>query len=377
MAAQVVICPACGARNKPTWEYCARCGETLQGETIRVGAEEFFDETGDREEPTPSAAPGESSLPAWLVLSVGIVLLAANTVACLRFASEAPPTPPPDPGVFAALGGGQPSAPPPAPAVAGPGAKEFAEGYRLLSQKRAADAIPLLTQAATAAPDKAEFQQALATAYWEKGSRAEALSFFQRAATLDPARYRSDYAHALDGAGRTEDAVREYESVLAQDAGNANVQESLGRLYARNGNFAAAAPLLEKAAALANDPVLLQDLAYALERSNDAAKATEVYRKVVALAPDAAVSRSRLAESLVVQGKADEALSVLKEGVTRAPQAPLLQRQLGSVLERSGNLSDAAKAYRQYIQLAPNAADAKELATRADNLDGIVAQRQQ
>jgi len=25
------VCPACGTRNKPKWDFCARCGESLQG----------------------------------------------------------------------------------------------------------------------------------------------------------------------------------------------------------------------------------------------------------------------------------------------------------------------------------------------------------
>src|SRR5215468_11224343 len=30
-AGDVRICPSCQARNKPKWEFCVRCGESLQG----------------------------------------------------------------------------------------------------------------------------------------------------------------------------------------------------------------------------------------------------------------------------------------------------------------------------------------------------------
>jgi predicted Zn-dependent protease len=234
-----------------------------------------------------------------------------------------------------------------------------------------------LSRAAQAEPGKAEYQQFLGEAYWQTGSREQALGYFQRAAELEPSR-RADYARALEGLGRIDQAMKQYEAIVAQNGGTAQVEESLGRLYVQAGNYAAAAPMLEKAAALTpTDPVLLQELAYALEKTNDGAKAVDVYRKVVALAPDAPISRSRLAESLFGQGKPDEAIAVLKEGISRTPQQPLLQRQFGSVLERSGNLTDAARAYRDYIQLAPNATDAQELASRADTLDAIAAQRSQ
>jgi len=374
VAAQILLCPACGARNKTKWEFCARCGEPLQGVTVRVAEGEVdLDEPEPYEGDLDLATRPESSLPGGLVLGVGIVILSAVAVAGFRYASTAPPPERADPGIFAA--GSEPPAPPRVPPVFHAGAKDFEEGSRLLSQKRPADAILYLSRAAQAEPDKPEYQRVLAEAYWASGAREQAIGYFQRAASLNPT-FRSDYAHALESAGRTDAALVEYQSIIAQNGGTVQVQESLGRLYVRTGNYAAAAPMLEKAATLApTDPVLLQELAYALEKTNDRSKAVDVYRKVVSLAPDAPISRTRLAETLYGQGKADEALAVLKDGISRAPQQPLLQRQFGSVLERNGNLTEAAKAYRDYIQLAPNAADAKDLASRADTLDAIVAQR--
>ena len=29
--ASAVLCPACQTRNRPTWEFCVRCGESLEG----------------------------------------------------------------------------------------------------------------------------------------------------------------------------------------------------------------------------------------------------------------------------------------------------------------------------------------------------------
>src|SRR5262245_62094040 len=33
------LCPACGARNKPTWEFCVRCGESLVPEEAAAPTE--------------------------------------------------------------------------------------------------------------------------------------------------------------------------------------------------------------------------------------------------------------------------------------------------------------------------------------------------
>ena len=32
-ARPAVVCPDCGALNRPTWEFCARCNESLEGAT--------------------------------------------------------------------------------------------------------------------------------------------------------------------------------------------------------------------------------------------------------------------------------------------------------------------------------------------------------
>src|SRR5437870_10798978 len=46
------ICPECGTRNRPKWDFCAKCGESLQDiplgepEPVEVAAEPVLDEAG-------------------------------------------------------------------------------------------------------------------------------------------------------------------------------------------------------------------------------------------------------------------------------------------------------------------------------------------
>jgi Flp pilus assembly protein TadD len=170
-------------------------------------------------------------------------------------------------------------------------------------------------------------------------------------------------------AGQIEAAVTEFQGTLAAQPDNAMSEEGLGRLYARRGDYANALPFLEKTAARTRDPVVMQQLGYALEKSGDRDHAVEAYRSVLAQEPRADVARGLLAENLFAQGKQDEAVAVLQEGVQRSPQTPLLQRGLGSILERSGRNAEAAVAYREYARLAPNAPDAAEMAARAARLE--------
>ncbi|HKC12743.1 MAG TPA: tetratricopeptide repeat protein, partial [Vicinamibacteria bacterium] len=118
-----------------------------------------------------------------------------------------------------------------------------------------------------------------------------------------------------------------------------------------------------------DDPVLQQELGYALQATGDSKAAIDVYRSVVTLAPGAEIARGLLANLLYEQGRPDDAIALVQEGLQRDPQAPFLRPRLGSLLEQSGRPREAAREYREYARLVPNAPDAKELTDRADRLE--------
>jgi tetratricopeptide (TPR) repeat protein len=253
--------------------------------------------------------------------------------------------------------------------VAAAGNADVEAARRLLGQGSAAEAMPLLEKVIGEDPGNAEYRHMLGRALWATGNREGALQSYAQAARLDPATYRTGYAQSLEMAGRTADAVAEFEALLTAQPGNAMAEEGLSRLYFNGGDYAKALPLLETVAGRTRDPVLLQQLAYAAEKAGDRERAIATYRDVLAAQPQADATRGLLAESLLAAGRKDEALGVLQEGLQRSPGAPLLQRGLGSLLERTGRPAEAAAAYREYAKLAPNAPDAAEIAARAARLE--------
>ncbi len=358
-ARQVVVCAKCGALNRPTWEFCARCNESLEG-ALPV------------EEGTASAesvdAPGERpSSGAPLAFAVGTVLVVLGIgLAGWRYAVNTPPPARPDPSLFTMAT--RPAELPTPPPVTGPGAADFLEAQRLLNAGDGDGAIARFAAAVAADPRNAEYHKSYGNALWRFGDREGAIAQHAEAAQLDP-RLQLQYARSLDVAGHGAEAAAQYEAILAESPGATSVHEDLGRLLFRNGDYAKAASHLQKAVqARPDDPVLTQELAYSLDQAGDRARAAAMYREVLARAPQAVMSRGLLAESLVQDGKSAEAVSLLREGIKATPTAPLLHRELGSVLERAGRLAEAAAAYRTYAQLAPNAADARELASRAARL---------
>ena len=360
--ASPVICPACGAQNRPTWEFCARCGESLEGSATQVTSRQqtLTGVPGPRE-----AAPPDTS--SFYLLLMAVIGVGTVALACRDIASQ-PPPPPATPGVFSFGGAGSPppSLPPPAASAVNADAEA---ARRLLGQGSLAEAIPLLEKAAADDPGNADYRHLLGRALWDTGNREGALQRLGEAARLAPMAYRVGYAQALETTGRLPEATAELEAVLAAQPGSAIAQEGLGRIYYNSGDYAKALPLLETLAGQTRDPVVLQQLAYAAEKTGNRERAIATYRDVLAASPRADVTRGLLAESLLAAGRNDDAVGVLREGLQRSPEAPLLQRGLASVLERTGRVAEAAAAYREYARLAPNAADAAELTARASRLE--------
>ena len=103
-AESVRICPACGTRNKPKWEYCVKCGESLQDVALGIPA-------GDTAAAEPEVVQEAGPFP-WVALVTSIVLLGGAVYFYKNYQGvEAKP----DPGVWTA-----PTVPPSTAAAATP-----------------------------------------------------------------------------------------------------------------------------------------------------------------------------------------------------------------------------------------------------------------
>lgn len=361
MTASYRVCPGCGARNKLKWEDCVRCGEVLSD--VAVAKDAAPAKEALRASRAPAVAPSPVS-PVALVILVGAGFLA------FAFYGKQPTLPAADAFTIPTRPPAPASKPPEAPLPAGSSA--FNEGRRLLLQGQFAEAARLLGEAVAQAPAEPLYRGYYAKALWHSGARDQALREYDAAVQLSPAsvEYRNERALAYMTLDRREEAAREFELVLAADPNRMEALRALAQLKSAQGDAQASVALLTRALRLrAGDPEIVQDLAYAFEKSGQLDQASTYYEAILARLPDAQVSRSRYAETLLARNRPDEALAVLQDGITRAPSAPLLRRSLGSVLERTGRVPEAIAAYREYVRLAPNAPDAARLAARADGLE--------
>src|SRR2546425_10627683 len=80
----VLICPACQTRNRARWEFCVRCGESLQDVTLTSALPFQSLEPADSENVEEASAELQDPGDAGMVLLGGVlVLIALNAVACL------------------------------------------------------------------------------------------------------------------------------------------------------------------------------------------------------------------------------------------------------------------------------------------------------
>jgi len=359
-SADYKVCPACETRNRAKWDFCIRCGESLQAvattrETVAAAA---------ADEGAPSAGVARPLLTLGGV--VVIALLGYWVVQAFRSGEAERP----NPQIFTMAT--VPPAPPsagPAPAQ-GPGVKDFDEGRRLLAAGDAAGATRLLAQAVADAPENAAYRVMYAGALEANKMTEEALREYEKAALLSPTSQTGELARAFERAGRKKDAIETYGKALELQPKDPALLRDAANLFLGEGQVDRALPLLREAAAAdPRDLAVRQYLGWAVEQKGDLTGAAEVYGQILEKLPDADVTRGRLAEVMLKQGQKEQAAQLMRAGIERNPQSPALRRGLAGVLERTGRDREAAAEYREYARLAPNAPDAQKFAERAEQLE--------
>jgi Flp pilus assembly protein TadD len=359
-AQDIRVCPTCGSRNKLKWDFCARCGESLQG--VPVGEPQSA--VGSVGSDEPDHLP-EAPAPVWPIFVV-LVALGAG-VWFYRSGFTVSPGAKPDPEAFAA-----PTLPP-SPVPPGPepkGAAAYAEARRLAAAGDLAAAIPLFERAIAEDPRNGGYRDGYGEALLKGGRADDAFLHFRAAADIAPREYLPVLGRRYAQAGRDVEAMRAFDAALQAGVEDNTVRKELGRLLYTHKEYDRAATVLREALEKSpTDAEVRFHLGWAVEKNGRLDEAERLYRELVADDPSRVAARLRLAEVLYNQGNSEGAVSLYKEGLTLSPNAPNLHRALGSTLERMGRNQEAAAEYREYARLNPQAEDAKVLATRADALE--------
>lgn len=178
------------------------------------------------------------------------------------------------------------------------GDAQMALGLLLAQDGNAADAVPLLTQAAQADPKNPVPHQALGNLYAKLANPQKAIDERTVAVSLAPddVQTRLLLADQLMAQKQYAAAAMQYDQAAQRQPDNAQVQNARGTAYEMSGNLAVARTAFQ--AALTADPKYARaenNLGVVYEKQGHMAQAVAAYKKAVQLDPALAVARRNLA----------------------------------------------------------------------------------
>jgi tetratricopeptide (TPR) repeat protein len=195
-------------------------------------------------------------------------------------------------------------------------------GRALLIQNRAAEAIVPLERAARRGEDPA-IETLLGGALAAAGRSDEALDQLQRATARWPSFAPAflELAGLLGNMGRFDEAAAVLESGLTVTPDAVDLRMELGLLHVkRNDRLKARALLLQVLAAQPERPDALAALATVMSLDGEYAAAADLFRHVLRLRPDDAMSRHTLGACLLEMGERDAGEASLRAATQTAPQ---------------------------------------------------------
>jgi protein O-GlcNAc transferase len=298
-----------------------------------------------------------------------------------------------------------------------PGIPEAHEalGAVLLEMGKPTDAIAELEAAAKLKPGDSDNQANLAIAYAQAGQWANALEHFESAkrATRDQqqsAAFYDGYAHALAATGKADAAVDEFDAEETVSGPSAEVEDSIGTIYAQQGKWDDARrhfeqsialkdsymparihlgvllreqkdlpgslTALEQAAkidppngialyeygrtfelALKADPGLMGaqlELAMALQRLGRQQEAIPWFEKVIAQDPHNRSALTNLGLALTLTGRAKEGLNYFQRALAEGENSAVVYKDLGVAHVQLSAFDEAIEDFKKALTIDPN-----------------------
>jgi tetratricopeptide (TPR) repeat protein len=265
-------------------------------------------------------------------------------------------------------------------------AAEVNEGMLLFRQKRPADALPLLEDAAQQKPQDFSARYYLAQCQLETGVLAKAAENFRAAIEINSKSAAAELglAHALSRDGKLADSDPHFRQAAQLDAGHRDalleladlyekhqqipaalalyhefpddgaVQEHAGELMLRSNQYAQAIPSLEQAYAKGPTAANRLALAVAYQFNKQVEKALPLFDKAAAADPANFDVHMMYARALRDVKQYPAAAHQFNEAVQLKPGDVHAWSDLASVLYLGGNLPDALTAFDRARQLGEN-----------------------
>jgi tetratricopeptide (TPR) repeat protein len=187
------------------------------------------------------------------------------------------------------------------------------------------------------------------------GRPADALSFYRRAAELDPSSrfLQETLANLCLRLGRLDEALAAARKVAALVPADPAAQVLIGRIQLAKGNRAEAGTAFERALAL--DPANGEGLVYSafLRTNDDPAKAVTFLQRYLQENPGSVEALTRLAALYETLKQTDKAEDLWRQASERAPTEPGIHAALARLAEARGDRAAALAEYEAARFLEP------------------------
>ncbi len=205
------------------------------------------------------------------------------------------------------------------------------------------------------------------------GRSKEALAEYETALAIAPTNWRAEYnaGNLKLALGDVAGAIAAYERTLALEPDFTKAMVNLGAAESRRGNTAAAVAWLRRAVAREpNVPSFHTSLANVLAASGDRAGARTAFEAALRLAPRSPDVLADYGVFLENENQHAAAIDLLRRSLALQPNVPERHYNLGNALAKSGALAEAVAAYRQALSLRPRFPEAMENLAHTENLRG-------
>ncbi len=242
-------------------------------------------------------------------------------------------------------------------------------GIALSGLKRRDEAVSRFKQALTHRADYIPALRNLASLCYEIGHIDEAEAAYGHISQINPLEATShfDYGNSLLSAGKTSDAIKEYERALSLKPDFLSAIINLGIAYGMAGKndlsqlwLVRAQELFEKA--LKADPdntVAMNNLGNILRQQGKALEAEAYYRKALAIRPDYVEATINLSTALRDLGRLDDAIETCRRALRLKPNSAEARINLGTLLQEKSLHAEAIVLFDEALRLNPSSIDAK------------------
>ena len=185
-------------------------------------------------------------------------------------------------------------------------------------------------------------------------------------------------AIALHDAGRYDDAIAIYKSILAEDASNTFAAYELALSLQAKGDHAQCIEVTKKHADAEGElqAGFLTTLGSCLDIAGKHDEAIATFRKGLALVPDEPMLLYNLGVTLWGQQQYAEARELLKKELTVWPAHPSGHYVLAQIFEKENFRAAAILSYLRFLALEPSSARSKDAAARALGLMSLGVTRE-